>query len=64
MKSLELLQEILTASVKRSPEKPLTNSHLLNIVNMAIRVEDMREERINAMLDDMLGENRKWGNDS
>lgn len=37
MQELEYLESVLQASVDKNGEKPLTNKHLLHIVQMAIR---------------------------
>lgn len=61
MKGLHWLKLVLEASVKNRGEIPLTNAHLLNIVNLAIRAEDAREARIESKLNEILGEDAKWG---
>lgn len=63
MTDLEALQLVLTASHRRTPEKPLTNSHLLNIVKMARRAQAAKAEHVEKILSEALGEDRKWGAD-
>lgn len=63
MKSLLWLKRILAASVERNGEKPLTNAHLLNIVNMAIRAECAAVERAEKRLAEVIGEDKMWGSD-
>lgn len=61
MSGLHTLQRVLEASVRRNGEKPLTNEYLLNIVKMARRVEAKEAENLQASLDAVLEEDRKWG---
>lgn len=61
MNNLEILAEVLAASVKRKGEVPLTNAHLLNIVKMAIRVEEGRQNAIDDLLSDVFGKDKGWG---
>ena len=63
MKGLHALGRILEASVKRKGEVPLTNAHLLNIVKLAVGVENARDEAIERSLNEMMGEDLKWGKD-
>lgn len=63
MKDLYWLKRVLEVSVKRNGEKPLTNEYLLNIVKLAIKAEEAHEARVEASLNDMLGEEARWGSD-
>lgn len=61
MRGLHVLAAVLRASVARKGEVPLTNAHLLNIVNLAIRAEEARDEAVQAELDELMAEELKWG---
>ena len=62
--SMGALAAVLEASVKRNGEKPLTNAHLLSIVKMAQRLENVRAERreqwLSNIYNETIGEDRKW----
>jgi len=55
------LIDVLAASVKRKGEVPLTNLYLLNILSLAQRLKERREENVEADLNEMLADDRKWG---
>lgn len=61
MTNLETLRAVLEVSVERNGEKPLTNAYLLNIVKMVQRVQARRQESIDHMLDEAMGDDKKWG---
>lgn len=61
MTELQALSRVLRASVERKGEVPLTNAHLLNIVNMAMRYKDRQEAELEKALNDAMGEDKKWG---
>ena len=63
MKSLEVLKAVLEASVKRSGPKPLTTDYLLNLVKLAIKAETEKQARVEAWINETLGEDAKWGSD-
>lgn len=63
MDGLDWLAKVLEASVKRNGEKSLTNTHLLNLIRMAQRVENAHQERVEKMLSDVLEADRQWGSD-
>ena len=63
MDGLEWLAKVLEASVKRNGEKSLTNTHLLNLIRMAQRVENAHQERVEKMLSDVLEADKQWGSD-
>jgi len=62
MLSLKWLARVLDASVARKPETPLTNSHLLNIVKLAIRAEANHSAKVDEQLNEVLAEDKIWGN--
>jgi hypothetical protein len=62
MTNTEALIVVLSESVKRNGEKPLTNAYLLNIVRMAVRLKDKADERLDQMLAESFAEDKKWGN--
>lgn len=62
MKGLEYLKWVLEVSVRRNGEKPLTNAYLLNIVNLAIKAEAAHQQAVEDSLNEMMAEERKWGN--
>lgn len=59
--SLDTMRRVLEASVARNGEKPLTNAYLLNIVKMTQRVEAREAELLEAALNEVLEDDRKWG---
>ena len=59
--SLYTLKRVLEASVRRQGEKPLTNQYLLNIVSMAMRTEEAQAAMTEQALNDMMGDDKKWG---
>lgn len=63
MNSLVWLGRVLEASVRRKGEVPITNAHLLNIVNMALRAEANHAEQTEKRLAEVIGEDKKWGSD-
>lgn len=61
MTEVDWVKKILEASVQKKGEVPLTNLHLLNILNMAARARDSQDEETNQQLNQMLEEDRRWG---
>jgi hypothetical protein len=61
MQTIDWLERVLEASVERKGEVPLTNAHLLNCIKLAKRIESKHEQRTEAMLNEVLAEDRKWG---
>lgn len=55
------LSRVLTASVARKGEVPLTNAHLLNIVNLAIRAESQSTEAAERTAAQALADEKMWG---
>jgi hypothetical protein len=57
----EALVHILTRSVERNGEKPLTNKYLLNIVKMTLRYMEHNEMANEAALNQFWDEDNQWG---
>ena len=56
---------ILEKSIeKHGKDHPITLGHLLNILKMARRIDDMKDENLNAALDKILTESRAYGSDN
>lgn len=61
MNGLVWLARVLTASVARKGEVPLTNAHLLNIVKLAIRAESQNEAEAERAAAQALTDDKMWG---
>lgn len=61
------LEKILEISVKRNGEKPLTTSYLLNLIRLAQKRKEFREntqeKTIQQAYEEAVGEDLKWGSD-
>ncbi len=53
---------ILTRSVERNGEKPLTNKYLLNIVRMTIRYKAHQEMATEESVNRFFDQDNQWGN--
>ena len=56
MSSLELLQQVLDISIAKNGDKPLTLSHLKNLIGVARRAEEGKNDRIEQMEDKWAAE--------
>lgn len=56
MTELEFLAEVLTRSIAKHGEQPLTNQWLLNCINMAIANKRRADERHEEFLDNLVAE--------
>ena len=54
---------ILTRSVERNGEKPLTNKYLLNIVKMTLRYKENQEMATEESLNRFYDQDCQWGSD-
>ena len=52
---------ILTRSVERNGEKPLTNKYLLNIVKMAAKYQEHQEMATEESMNRFFEEHNRWG---
>lgn len=61
------LERILEISIKRNGEKPLTTSYLLNLIRLAQKRKEFREnvheKTIQQAYEEAVGEDLKWGSD-
>ena len=63
MTDFEAFGHILTRSVERNGEKPLTNLYLLNIVKMTLRYKEHQEMAQEESLHRFWDEHHAWGSD-
>lgn len=54
MSELELLQRVLEISIAKNGDKPLTLSHLKNLIGVARRMNETEDDRMERFNDELL----------